>query len=57
MYKLNTFLIILSSVGLHTVSELEQMQKRMKDSNLTTYNLTGNDLVKDHLRYLVITSH
>lgn len=34
-------------------SELEEMKKRMKSSQLETYNLTNNDLVKDHLRYLV----
>ncbi|XP_030522022.1 threonine dehydratase biosynthetic, chloroplastic-like [Rhodamnia argentea] len=45
--------VVLYSVDLHTVSELEHMQKRMEDSNLKTYNLTGNDLVKDHLRYLM----
>jgi hypothetical protein len=27
----------------------------MKSSQLETYNLTKSDLVKDHLRYLVIT--
>ncbi|KAI4310448.1 hypothetical protein MLD38_035426 [Melastoma candidum] len=40
-------------VGLHTVSELVAMQQRMTASILTTYNLTENDLVKDHLRYLM----
>ncbi|KAI4371340.1 hypothetical protein MLD38_019587 [Melastoma candidum] len=45
--------LVLYSVGLHTVSELVAMQQRMTASNLTTFNLTENDLVKDHLRYLM----
>lgn len=45
------------SVGVHTVLELKEMQERMKTANLMTYNLTENDLVKDHLRYLVYTLH
>lgn len=48
------FIIILCSVGVHTVLELSEMQARMESSGLETYNLTENDLVKDHLRYLVI---
>lgn len=44
----------LCSVGVHTASELEAMQERMEYSQLKTYNLTESDLVKDHLRYLVI---
>lgn len=45
---------IVCSVGVHTVSELKEMVERMGSSQLQTYNLTENDLVKDHLRYLVI---
>ncbi|KAI4364232.1 hypothetical protein MLD38_020354 [Melastoma candidum] len=45
--------LVLYSVGLHTVTELAAMQQRMLASNLTTFNLTENDLVKDHLRYLM----
>lgn len=30
------------------------MQERMESSQLRTFNLTASDLVKDHLRYLVI---
>ncbi|KAK4766324.1 hypothetical protein SAY87_007966 [Trapa incisa] len=45
--------VVLYSVGVHTVSELKQMEERMKAANLMTYNLTENDLVKDHLRYLM----
>ncbi|XP_047332399.1 threonine dehydratase 1 biosynthetic, chloroplastic-like [Impatiens glandulifera] len=45
--------LVLYSVGLHTVSELEAMVKRMKSAGLRTNNLTDNDLVKDHLRHLV----
>ncbi|KAK9127614.1 hypothetical protein Syun_016411 [Stephania yunnanensis] len=45
--------LVLYSVGLHTVSELTAMINRMEASNLTTKNLTGDDLVKDHLRHLM----
>ncbi|XVE76068.1 hypothetical protein DITRI_Ditri12bG0143100 [Diplodiscus trichospermus] len=45
--------IVLYSVGVHTVSELEAMKQRMESSQLRTYNLTASDLVKDHLRYLM----
>uniref|UniRef100_A0A803P3Y1 Threonine dehydratase n=1 Tax=Cannabis sativa TaxID=3483 RepID=A0A803P3Y1_CANSA len=45
--------VVLYSVGVHTVSELSEMQERMESSQLKTYNLTDNDLVKDHLRYLM----
>lgn len=44
---------MLCSVGIHMPSELEEMKDRMESSQLPTYNLTKNDLVKDHLRYLV----
>ena len=44
--------VILYSVGVHTVSEIEAMKQRMESSQLRTYNLTASDLVKDHLRYL-----
>ncbi|KAH9738493.1 threonine dehydratase biosynthetic [Citrus sinensis] len=45
--------VVLYSVGVHTVAELEAMQERMESSQLKTYNLTQSDLVKDHLRYLL----
>ncbi|KAK7839762.1 threonine dehydratase biosynthetic, chloroplastic isoform X1 [Quercus suber] len=45
--------IVLYSVGVHKVSELEEFQKRMESSQLKTFNLTKSDLVKDHLRYLM----
>ncbi|XVF76319.1 hypothetical protein PTKIN_Ptkin13bG0256900 [Pterospermum kingtungense] len=45
--------VVLYSVGVHTVSELEEMKQRMESSQLRTYNLTASDLVKDHLRYLM----
>ncbi|CAO2824115.1 unnamed protein product [Amaranthus hypochondriacus] len=45
--------LVLYSVGLHTVSELEAMKDRMESSKLRTINLTNNDLVKDHLRHLM----
>ncbi|KAH0459696.1 hypothetical protein IEQ34_012510 [Dendrobium chrysotoxum] len=45
--------LVLYSVGVHTVSELEDMIKRMVDAKLKTINLTNNDLAKDHLRHLM----
>ncbi|CAL1373044.1 unnamed protein product [Linum trigynum] len=45
--------VVLYSVGLHMVSELEAMKQRMESAQLRTYNLTESDLVKDHLRYLM----
>lgn len=45
--------LVLYSVGLHTDSELNEMMDRMKSAQLETYNLTENDLVKDHLRHLM----
>lgn len=45
--------VVLYSVGVHTVAELEAMQEGMESSQLKTYNLTQSDLVKDHLRYLM----
>ncbi|GAV76823.1 PALP domain-containing protein/Thr_dehydrat_C domain-containing protein [Cephalotus follicularis] len=45
--------VVLYSVGIHTVSDLEAMRARMESSQLKTYNLTASDLVKDHLRYLM----
>ncbi|TVU45409.1 hypothetical protein EJB05_04896, partial [Eragrostis curvula] len=41
------------SVGIHTDNELEAMVDRMESANLKTFNLTDNDLVKDHLRYFI----
>ncbi|CAN1770434.1 Threonine dehydratase biosynthetic, chloroplastic [Linum perenne] len=45
--------VVLYSVGLHMVSELEAMKQRMESAQLRSYNLTESDLVKDHLRYLM----
>ncbi|KAK8685549.1 hypothetical protein V6N13_041549 [Hibiscus sabdariffa] len=45
--------VVLYSVGVHTVSELEAMKQRMESCQLRTFNLTASDLVKDHLRYLM----
>ncbi|KAL8516791.1 hypothetical protein ACS0TY_015158 [Phlomoides rotata] len=45
--------LVLYSVGLHTVVELDAMVERMKSFQLHTINLTDNDLVKDHLRHLM----
>ncbi|XP_027176598.1 threonine dehydratase 1 biosynthetic, chloroplastic isoform X2 [Coffea eugenioides] len=44
--------LVLYSVGLHTKAELEAMVAKMQASQLETVDLTDNDLVKDHLRYL-----
>lgn len=49
-----SFFHLLYSVGLHTKAELEAMVDRMESSDLHTINLTDNDLVKDHLRHLVL---
>ncbi|GMH28743.1 hypothetical protein Nepgr_030586 [Nepenthes gracilis] len=45
--------LVLYSVGLHTVFELDEMKKRMKSAQLQTFDHTDNDLVKDHLRHLI----
>lgn len=45
--------LVLYSVGLHTILELEGMVERMELADLQTINLTDNDLVKDHLRHLM----
>lgn len=45
--------LVLYSVGVHTVNELEDMVKGMESSKLRTIDLTDNDLVKDHLRHLM----
>ncbi|CAN0926252.1 Threonine dehydratase biosynthetic, chloroplastic [Linum grandiflorum] len=45
--------VVLYSVGLHMVSELDAMKQRMELAQLRTHNLTESDLVKDHLRYLM----
>ncbi|XP_062117431.1 threonine dehydratase biosynthetic, chloroplastic isoform X2 [Humulus lupulus] len=45
--------VVLYSVGVHTALELSEMQERMESSQLKTHNLSENDLVKDHLRYLM----
>lgn len=44
--------LVLYSVGLHMKAELEAMVAKMQASQLETVDLTDNDLVKDHLRYL-----
>ncbi|KAM7271928.1 hypothetical protein ACFE04_031142 [Oxalis oulophora] len=41
-------------IDVHTVSELQAMQMRMESPQLRTFNLTSSNLVKYHLRYLVI---
>ncbi|KAJ0519303.1 putative threonine ammonia-lyase [Helianthus annuus] len=46
--------LILYSVGVHTKTELQAMMERMKSFQLETIEFTNNDMVKDHLRHLVI---
>ncbi|CAA0830420.1 Threonine dehydratase biosynthetic-chloroplastic [Striga hermonthica] len=45
--------LVLCSVGLHTIEELDAMVEKLKSSQLHIINLTENDLVKDHLRHLM----
>ncbi|MCO5583926.1 hypothetical protein L7F22_037843 [Adiantum nelumboides] len=45
--------LVLCSVGLHQEEELEAMKLRLEDADLSTADLTNNDLVKDHLRHLM----
>ncbi|KAI5059619.1 hypothetical protein GOP47_0025938 [Adiantum capillus-veneris] len=45
--------LVLCSVGLHKEEELEAMKLRLEDADLSTADLTDNDLVKDHLRHLM----
>ncbi|KAK4793434.1 hypothetical protein SAY86_023869 [Trapa natans] len=45
--------VVLYGVGVHTIWQLKEMQGRMEAENLKTYDFTRNDLVKDHLRYLM----
>ncbi|CAJ2672597.1 threonine dehydratase biosynthetic chloroplastic-like [Trifolium pratense] len=45
--------VVLYSVGVHTASELKEMQERMESSQLETHDLSDMDLVKDHFRHLM----
>ncbi|CAL9129640.1 unnamed protein product [Musa textilis] len=45
--------LVLYSVGIHTDSELAAMIHRMEHAQLKTFNLTNDDLAKDHLRYFM----
>ncbi|CAD5168853.1 unnamed protein product [Musa acuminata subsp. malaccensis] len=45
--------LVLYSVGVHTDSELAAMIHRMEHAQLKTFNLTSDDLAKDHLRYFM----
>jgi hypothetical protein len=54
--KANNILLLIvfvCSVGIHTSSELKEMQERMESSQLETHDLSDMDLVKDHFRHLV----
>ncbi|KAK3205825.1 hypothetical protein Dsin_019871 [Dipteronia sinensis] len=45
--------LILYSVSFHSTNQLKDMLERMESTQLQTLNLTNNDLVKDHLQFLV----
>ncbi|CAL9144703.1 unnamed protein product [Musa hybrid cultivar] len=45
--------LVLYSVGVHTDSELAAMVHQMEHAQLKTFNLTNDDLAKDHLRYFM----
>ncbi|KAG6511116.1 threonine dehydratase 1 biosynthetic, chloroplastic-like [Zingiber officinale] len=45
--------LVLYSVGVHIDSELAAMVLRMEHAQLKTFNLTNDDLAKDHLRYFM----
>lgn len=49
--------IFYCSVGVHTDSELAAMVHQMEHAQLKTFNLTNDDLAKDHLRYFVCILH
>lgn len=42
------------SVAFQRVSELEGMLDRMKSAQLQTINLTDEELIKDHMQFLVM---
>jgi len=45
--------VYLCSVGYHSALQLEDMLERMESTQLQTLNLTNNDVLKDHLQFLV----
>ncbi|XP_050369161.1 threonine dehydratase 1 biosynthetic, chloroplastic-like [Argentina anserina] len=45
--------LILYSVSFHTISELDGLLDRMKLAQLQTINLTDEELIKDHMQFLV----
>ncbi|XP_074569047.1 threonine dehydratase 1 biosynthetic, chloroplastic-like [Curcuma longa] len=45
--------LVLYSVGVHIDSELAAMVLRMEHAHLKTFNLTNDELAKDHLRYFM----
>ncbi|KAK9153826.1 hypothetical protein Sjap_001306 [Stephania japonica] len=45
--------LVLYSVSFDAVSELSALIDRLEASNLVTINLTGADLVKEHLRHMI----
>ena len=47
-------IIIICSVWLSEISELEDMKKQIESSTFETFDLTNNEVFKDHFRYMVI---
>ncbi|CAK9320123.1 unnamed protein product [Citrullus colocynthis] len=45
--------VVLYSVGVNVASQLGDVKKRIQSSPFETYDLTKNELVKDHLRYMM----
>ncbi|KAL5763880.1 hypothetical protein ACOSP7_016242 [Xanthoceras sorbifolium] len=45
--------LVLYSVGFQSALHLKDMLERMESTKLQTLNLTNNDLLKDHLQFLV----
>lgn len=47
--------VVLYSVGAKVASELKDAKRRIESSPFETYNLTKNEVVKDHSRYMGIS--
>ncbi|KAI4334298.1 hypothetical protein L6164_019008 [Bauhinia variegata] len=46
--------LVIYSIGYHSIFELNELLNRMRIAQLKTINLTNNDIVKDHLQFLVV---
>ncbi|KAL4020543.1 hypothetical protein IC575_019323 [Cucumis melo] len=44
---------LIGSVGVKVASELGEVKEKIESSPFETYDLTKNELVKDHLRYMM----